>query len=175
MAEEQINYERDTKLDYDALDVEWWRQADLARQYAKHLKNVRSECRRLEEKKKVVRSELIDKINRNPKHYTAKDKPNATDIEAAYRRQEEYKDVVEELLDKQEELDYAELVYKEIAITRKYSLEWLGKFWLGEYFAGPSMPRNLAEEIKSFAEKQKERRKEANKAIKMNRNDKKQE
>ncbi len=169
-----INYERDTQLDYDALDVEWWKQADLARRYAKHLKNIKSKVWRLEEKKKTIRSELIDQINRNPKPYTAKDKPNATDIEAAYRRQERYKHVAEELLDKQEELEYAEMVYKEIAYTRKDQLREMVKLWLGEYFAGPSMPRNLTDEIKAFNERKKEQRKEANKAIKLNRNSKKQ-
>jgi len=168
-----INYERDTKIDYDALDVEWHRQADLVRRYAKHLKNVKAEAKRLEQQQKTVRAELIDEINRNPKHYTSKDKPNATDIEAAYRRQQEYKDITERLLDKEEELDYAQMVFKQIDYTRNKSLEELVKLWLGEYFAGPSMPRNLAQEITKFAEKQKQR-KEANKTIKMNRNKKKE-
>jgi hypothetical protein len=149
-----IDYERDCKIDYDDLDTEWVEQADLARRYAKHLSHLRSKVRKLEEEKKTIRSEIIDAINRNPEEFTGKTKPNSADIEAAYRRQKKYKEKMNEVLDAQEELDYAELAYQEIAWTKKKALEQLVTLHGQQYFAGPSMPRNLEKEMERKKKRQ---------------------
>jgi hypothetical protein len=163
-----IDYERDCKIDHDNLDIEWIEQPELARKYAKYLAHVRSEVNKLEEEKKIVRADLIDKINRNPEEYTSKTKPNASDIEAAYIREDEFKQIQQELIEKKEELEYAELAYQQVAWSRKKSLEWISQLWMAEYFSGPKAPRDLNSRI----EKKRQNSKEANKSISLNRKSK---
>jgi hypothetical protein len=165
MKEKGIDYKRDVKIDFDNLDLEWVDQAELARKYAEHLKGLKGEVRRLEEKKKTVRSELIDKINRDPDKYTGKERPNAADIEAAYRVDKEYKEVVEELLDAQEEAEYGEWVYNEISFTKKKSLEQLVQLYISQYFAGPSIPRNIREEYAKRKEEREGKQRNVNEGI----------
>jgi len=141
-----MNYERDTRIDVDALDTEWADQADLARKYAKHLTNTKAEVSRLEERKKTKRSELIVKANKNPLELLNKKSPNAGDIEAYYRTDREYIQIVKELIDLQEEAEFEELAFQEIAWTRKKALENLVTLHGQQYFAGPKVPRDLSKE-----------------------------
>lgn len=165
MREQEIDYKRDVKIDFDNLDLEWIDQPELARKYAKHLTSLKREVGRLEEKKKTIRSELIDLVNRNPEKYTGKKSPNAADIEAAYRRDKEYQKTVEELLDAQEEAEYGEYVYNEISFTKKKSLEQLVQLYISQYFAGPNVPRNLMEEFKRKRKEQEEKQRSVNEGI----------
>jgi len=151
----EIDYERDVKIDEQALDTEWLEQAPLARRYAKHLADCKNQVRQLEEKKKTIRSELINEVNKDPKMVLGKDKPNAADIEAYYRTHSDYKEVTEELNEAQYELDYAELAYQQIAWTRKKTLENLVILHGQQYFAGPSTPRDISKEWEQH-EKQKQ-------------------
>jgi hypothetical protein len=139
----EINYEKDIRIDEDQLDVEWIEQPELAIKYAKHVAQLRTKVRNLEEEKKSIRSELIIFANENPEDCTGKQKPNAGDLEAYYRTQPGYKEVIDDLLQAQEELEFAELAFQEISWTRKNALENLVKLHAQQYFAGPSVPRDL--------------------------------
>lgn len=143
---EDLDYEKDMRIDPDALDVEWLDQAPLATRYGQHVADLRRQVARLEEKKKTVRSELIQRANEDPKGCCGKDKPNAADIEAFYRVQKEYREVAEDLLETQYELEFAEVAKNEIAFTRKAALENLVRLHGQQYFAGPSVPRDLSRE-----------------------------
>jgi hypothetical protein len=162
MKEKEINYKEDVKIDFDNLDLEWVDQPELARRYARHLSSLKREVGRLEEKKKTIRSALINEINRDPAKYTGKDRPNAADIEAAYRTDKEYIETVEELLDAQEEAEYGEHVYNEISFTKKKALEQLVQLYISQYFAGPSVPRNLREEYMKKKEEMEKKQKAVN-------------
>ena len=142
-----LDYEKDTHIDATALDVEWLEQAELARKYGKHIAGLRRNVRRLEEKKKTIRSELILQVNNDPQALIGKAKPNANDIEAYYRTESVYKEAVEELNDAYEELEHGENAKNEIAFTRKKALENLVILHGQMYFAGPAVPRNLSKEI----------------------------
>jgi hypothetical protein len=165
MKEKEINYAGDVKIDFDNLDLEWMDQPELARRYAKHLSSLKSEVRRLEEKKKTIRSALINEINRDPVTFTNKKSPNANDIEAAYRTDKGYIETVEELLDAQEEAEYGEYVYNEISFTKKKSLEQLVQLYISQYFSGPSVPRNLREEYLKRKDEMEEKQKKVNEGI----------
>ena len=141
-----MDYEKDITIDENALDIEWLDQASLALKYAKHLTQLKARVARLEEKKKTKRSELILEVNENPIELMNKKTPNAADIEAYYRTDEEYKEIVKELLLVQEEAEFAELAFQEIAWTRKKSLEYLVILHGQQYFAGPKIPRDLSKE-----------------------------
>lgn len=158
------DYESATKIDHENLDVEWVQQAETARYWGKHVAKLRSQVRRLEQKKKTIEAELNEKINNHPESYTNKAKPNADDVKAAIHRQKEHQDVIIELLDKRDELEYAEIAYQEIAYTKKKSLEELVELYREQYFAGPKEARNLQNEVK----KREQNRKQANRAISQN-------
>lgn len=142
----ELNYEKDIQIDESALEVEWLGQSSLSLRYAKHLSYLRGQTARLEEMKKITRSELILKVNKDAEKLIGKKSPNANDIEAYYRTQKEYQEVVEELLLVKEELEYAELAYQEIAWTRKKALENLVILHGQRYFAGPDSPRDISKE-----------------------------
>lgn len=148
----ELNYEKDIEIDESALDVEWLNQARLSIRYAKNQAYWNDKVRRLEEKKKTYRSTLINLANGDPKGCTNKDKPNAADIEAFYRADDAYIKIIQELLDAEDEKEWAELAYKEISYTRKAALENLVKLHAAQYFAGPSAPRDLTYENQKKAE-----------------------
>lgn len=142
----EINYDEDMRIDESALDVEWLGQAQLAIRYARHLAACADKVRHLEEQKKTKRSEIIVLVNSDPDTYCGKSKPNAADIEAAYRTDSGYIRIIEQLLVAQGELQFAELARSEIAFTRRQALENLVKLHGQQYFAGPSVPHDLSKE-----------------------------
>lgn len=140
-----MNYEEDVQIDETALDVEWLEHGALALRYARHAAQCAAEVRRLEEVKKTIRSELILEVNANPE-LIGKKSPNAGDIEAYYRSHPRYQKAVEKVLAAQEEAEFAEVAKNEICFTRKKALEMLVQLHGQQYFAGPRIPRDLAEE-----------------------------
>jgi hypothetical protein len=153
----EINYEKDIHIDEDQLDVEWIEQPELAMKYAKHVAQLRTKVYQLEEEKKVTRSELIVEANEDPEGCTGKAKPNANDLEAYYRTQDSYKEVIDDLLAAKEELEFAELAFQEISWTRKNALENLVKLHAQQYFAGPSVPRDLNMKRAEYNKKKQEK------------------
>lgn len=144
-----LNYEEDIKIDESALDIEWLEQAALSLKYGRHLSNLKSIQRQLEEKKKTTRSELVLKVNKNAEILIGKKSPNAGDIEAFYRNDPGYKAVIEKLNVAIEEAEFADIAYQQISWTRKAALENLVKLNGQQYFAGPSMPRDLTKEVEN--------------------------
>jgi len=144
---ENLDFTKDKRIDETGLDVEWLGQAELAIAYGKHVAELRTKVRNLEEKKKTTRSELILQVNNDPQRLIGKTKPNANDIEAYYRTESVYKDTVLELNAAYEELEHAENAKNEICFTRKKALENLVILHGQMYFAGPSVPRDLHHEV----------------------------
>jgi len=144
----KLNYERDMLIDQSGLDVELLQQASLALKYGKHHAQLKLQVDKLQERKKTLRSELIQEANRDPEKCCSKTKPNASDIEAYYRAHSDYQELIEELLQTEYELQYAGIAKWEIAVTRKEALQYLVKLHGQQYFAGPSIPRDLDEEWK---------------------------
>ena len=144
-----MNYEEDIRIDETALDIEWFEQAALAIRYGKHYAFCRKKFTEADEKVKVVRAGLIKRANSDPVKFCKKDKPNAADIEAYYRKHPDHLAAKEEWIKAQYELDMAEIAKNEISFTRKVALENLVKLYLGGYFAGPKVPRNLFEELRN--------------------------
>jgi len=166
-----MNYEQDLFIDPNALDVEWLGQANLALKYAKHLSSLRKRVNVKDEEKKTLRSELILKVNSDAEELIGKKSPNAGDIEAYYRTSRKYQRIVNELLDLQEELEFAELAFQEIAWTRKKALENMVTLHGQQYFAGPNIPRNLSKE---WEDKQRQKKTDAGIAGKLQRTKRKE-
>jgi len=142
----ELDYEKDIEIDESALDVEWLDQANLALRYGRHYVALRRQVQLAEERVKTIRSDLIAEANEDPEGKLGKSKPNASDIEAYYRRSEVYRKAKTDLIDKEYELGYAEIAKNEISFTRKAALENLVTLHGQQYFAGPRIPRNLSKE-----------------------------
>jgi len=141
-----LDFDRDSDIDEQALDVEWLEQTRLAVKYAKNSAYWNDKVRRLEERKKIIRSQIIIRANKSPSKTLGKDKPTASDFEAYYRSQPEYIEAVDALNDAMEEAEYAEIAKNEICYTKKKALENLVILHGQQYFAGPSVPRDLSQE-----------------------------
>lgn len=158
----ELDYDKDSEIDETALDVELLEQGNLARKYAKHLVHIRKLEKKAHEKVKTLRSELIGKTAAEPLETTGKKSPNAGDIEAYYRRDEEYKTAKQDWIEAFAELEYAEQAQKEISYGRRKSIEGLITLHGQQWFAGPKVPRNLTEAREA-------RQKEANAKVRMKR------
>jgi hypothetical protein len=143
-----MQYEEDMKIDETALDVEWLNQPILAMKYGRHY----ADCFRLhqqaEENLKVVKAELIKKINDDPDKYLGVGvKATGPNVEACYRDRKEHKVAKEQWIAAQFELNIAAAVKSEISFSRKAALENLVILHGQSYFAGPKMPRDLTSEV----------------------------
>lgn len=147
-----MDYKTDVQIDETALDVEWLEQSSLAMRYGTHYAFCKKKLTEAEEKVKFIRSQLIKKANLNPLKYCKKDKPNAPDIEAYYRTHPDHIAAKDAWITAQYECDIAEIAKNEISFTRKNALENLVKLYLGGYFAGPKVPRDLFKEVRNRKE-----------------------
>lgn len=145
--EEELDYTEDMRIDEDALDVEWLNQASLSMKYGKMYAKARKELTLAEENIKVVRAELIAKANDDPDTCLGDGvKPTGPNIEAYYRNHRKHKAAKDAWVEAQYNCNMAEIAKNEISFTRKAALEALVQLHGQQYFAGPSIPRNLHEE-----------------------------
>jgi len=148
-----INYEQDMDIDETALDVEWLNQASLAMKYGKLWAKSREILTRAEENIKVTRAQLIQDVYHDPDLCLGKgNKPTAINIEAYYRTHEDHIEAKEEWVQAQYEFNMAEVAKWEISNTRRLALENLVRLHGQQYFAGPSVPHDLAD-IRELKEK----------------------
>ena len=141
-----MNYEKDLRIDVDALDTEWADQPALALKYCRHYAECVKELQEAEEEIKITRSELIKEANENPVGCCDKEKPNAGDIEAYYRNHDRHKKAKEQMIVLQYEVNMAESAKNEFSFSRKAALENLVILHGQQYFAGPKVPRDLSKE-----------------------------
>jgi hypothetical protein len=143
-----MNYEKDMRIDESSLDVEWLEQAELAIKYGQIWAEAHKKLLEADEKIKIIKAELIKKVNKNPKDTIGKDKPTDSDKEAYYRTHPQHIKAVQEFIDAQYEYDMVGVAKNEVSFTRKSALENLVTLFGQSYFAGPSVPRNIQIERK---------------------------
>lgn len=136
---EDFNYEEELTIDPDALDMEWLEQPKLFMKYSKAHADAAATVRELEEKLKVIRSDII---LRNQKKggdiKTTKD-----NLEAMYRVDALHEQTKREWVrasHRADILDGAVYAFHQ----RKAALEHLVILHGQNYFAGPRVPRDLA-------------------------------
>lgn len=140
-----MHFEKDITIDESALDIEWINQPTLALKYSKNWAKKANELNKLEEGIKLIRSELIYEVTSDPEKYLGKgSKTTGPVIEAYYRNHKRHKEQKDKIVQAQYDLNIAESAKKEISITRKVALENLVKLLGLNYFAGPSIPRDLS-------------------------------
>jgi len=140
-----MDYEKDIRIDETALDVEWLDQPRLMMQYARHAADTKRDVDLVKEQLDLTRAELDKEIRSNPEDYDISGKITESVISNTIITQPEYKKTAKEYSDAKFEYDVAQAAVRAVD-QRKTALENLVKLYGQQYFAGPSVPRNLNKE-----------------------------
>lgn len=155
-----IDYERDIQIDETALDVEWLQQPHLMLRYSQHAVEMRKKLDLAKEKLDLVRAELDSEIRKDPEKFGIA-KLTESAIQAAILQNPRYIEANRELIDAKYEADIARSAVEAFQ-QRKDALENLVRLFGMQYFAGPSVPRDLHEEWEAFKQK---RNKDTNRKV----------
>lgn len=158
----EINYEQDMKIDETALDVEWLEQPRLMIKYAKEAAQAKTELDHAKEAVEVKKAELDKDIRSNPEKYDIS-KITETAVQNTIALQPEYQQAMEEYVNAKYEADMAKYAVQAIQ-DRKEALENLVKLYGQQYFAGPSVPRDISKEWE-----QREKQRQADKKVQVRR------
>ena len=139
-----MNYEQDMTIDPDSLDVEWIEQPRLMLQYSRHAAKTRLEVERKKEELDIVRAGLDMKIRVDPEKYDIV-KLTESVVSSTIITQKEYMVANEEFLLLQYESNMVQGAVRALE-GKKTALENLVKLHGQQYFAGPSVPRDLSKE-----------------------------
>ena len=132
------NYNDDISINPDALDIEWTKQAHTFFKYAELLAAAKKKVNRIEQKVKVIRSQLLMEA----REAGAK---NASQEEAYYRTRPNHQEAKKEWIDAQYEADILDAAVFALH-QKKAALENLVRLQGQNYFAGPSVPRDIGKE-----------------------------
>ena len=152
--EEKINYQEDIEIDNSALDVEWLRQASLTFKFCKIEANIKREIDIKEVVLGLIRADLDKQIRMNPEEFEITTKLTETVINNTILEDDEYKRCFRVLLEQKYELAVAKAAVKSID-SKKTALESLVKLHGQQYFAGPSVPRDLSKEWEAKEQQEK--------------------
>ena len=141
-----IDYEKDTKIDPDALDLECLGQADLMMKYSRHCADMEDVRDRAKENLEFVKAEMDSDIRKNPENYKL-EKVTDKAVESLIPLQDHYRSASIAYLDAKHEYNVARGAVDAIE-GRKSMLESLIKLHGQSYFAGPNVPRDLNREKK---------------------------
>ncbi len=152
------DYENDIQIDESGLDVEWLRQPKLMFFYAKMVAELRRTLDRRKERLNIVKAELDRKIRQNPADFDI-EKITETAVSNTILTQEAYKEASADIIDTNYELSIAQAACSALN-DKRTALENLVRLYGQQYFAGPSVPRNITKEWE-----QREKQKQANTKI----------
>ena len=155
-----MNYENDIKIDETSLDVEWLQQPSLMMKYAEQVSRAQADTEIMKQDLDILKAEIDKKIRANPEKYEIA-KITESVILNTIIQQKEYQEANIEYIEAMYELNMTKNAVKAID-GKKTSLENLVKLHGQQYFAGPSVPRDLSKEWK-----EKEKTKNSNKKIKI--------
>ena len=139
-----MNFAKDVEIDQDALDVEWLEQPRRMHKYATLAANARFKLDLAKERLDIGRAEIDKDVRANPEKYGLK-KDTETAVQNAILLTHVYQDLNAAYLDAKNELEIARIAVQAIE-QRKDSLENLVRLHGMNYFAGPSVPRDLSKE-----------------------------
>jgi len=158
----ELDFDNDMSIDPDELDIAILEQANLASKYGRNLANCEKIAKQAAEKIKTVRANLSVECNQDPDSCLGKgNKATAVNVEAYYRSHSDHIEAKQEWIEAEANKEWAKIAYDAIAYQRKKSLELLVQLLQMEYFAGPSMPKNLGEAWKEKQSKNQEKGLEA--------------
>lgn len=157
-----MNYEEDITIDPDSLDVEWMEQPRLMIKYSRHAAQMRKALDEAKQNLDIAKAEADKSLRNHPEKYGLS-KVTDTAVANQILIHPKYKEAYSEYLDAKYESDMA--ISAVVAFEqRKSALENLVRLHGQQYFAGPSLPRDLSKEWE-----QKQKQKESNAKIKITR------
>ena len=159
-----MNYEKDLTIDPDSLDTEWLDQPRLMLRYASHASKLKMEVERAKEKLDIIRADLDKKIRVAPEEFGIV-KLTESVITSTIITQVKFKAGNEAFLEVAYEANMAQGALRALE-GKKTALENLVKLHGQQYFAGPSVPRDLSKE---WEIKEKQRESDAGVASKLKR------
>lgn len=158
----ELQYEKDVKIDPDALDVCWLEQADLMRRYAVHAAQTERELDNAKEALDTGKAEIEMLIRADPASWGL-EKVTEGAIQSTIQLQDQYEELNTRYIDAKYEHNVARAAVRAIE-QRRAALENLVQLLKASYFAGPKEIRDLTEEKVKH-----ERDKKANAQVKMKR------
>lgn len=145
LAEEGLSYKRDMSIDPNALDVEWCEQANLLMRYCEAVAVEKANVGALEERKAVVSAEVAQNMRLNPREYGLEKMTEAA-IPSLLTQDERIQSVNQDLAKARFRLEILQGAVRSIE-HRKSALEYMVQLYGKQYFAGPSVPRDLGSEF----------------------------
>jgi len=139
-----MDFEADVSIDETSLDVEWLEQPRLMLSYAKNAAVRKADFDRAKENLEVVKAQLDHSIRENPEVF-AVIKITETVVQNTIHLQKEYEEAYERYTTAKYELEIALAAVRAIEQKRS-ALENLVRLHGQQYFAGPSVPRDLSAE-----------------------------
>jgi len=140
----ELNYASDLKIDEDALDLELLEQASLFMRYAKNYAETRRVLDEEKQRLDIVKADIDKQIREHPEKFKV-EKITEGAIQSAILTEGTYNIAYKKYLDAKFESDMASNAVQAFS-QRKDALENLVRLYIANYFAGPSVPRDLSKE-----------------------------
>lgn len=138
------NYEQDIEINPEALDVAWLEQPRLMLQYSKNSAKMRRELDMAKQELDIAKAEADRKIRESPEDFGLV-KVTEASVSNAILNEDGYKDAYAIYLSTKYESDMAQGAVNAFE-HRKSALENLVRLYGQQYFAGPSIPRDINKE-----------------------------
>lgn len=148
---EQNEFQQDKSIDPNQLDIECVRQAEIFHKWADRSARATAVVERTKFKRDVVEAQMEIAVRKDPQAYDIL-KPTEGAIKAIVHVSNKYLKAYEAYLDAREEsklLDVAVATMEQ----KKRMLEVLITLHGQQYFAGPSVPHDLAADYQEYMEK----------------------
>lgn len=155
-----MDYEKDMYIDENALDVEWLEQPSLMGKYTANLAKTRRRYDEAQEKVSIIKAHLERAIRKDPEKFDL-EKVTESAIQSAILVQEKFQEANQKVIEARYENQMAQGAVQAVE-QRKQALENLIRLLGLNYFAGPTISRDLLSE-----RQQRARVAESNKSIKI--------
>jgi hypothetical protein len=142
-----MNYEDDLSIDESALDVEWLEQPQLMFKYARYCAELEKVADEAKDKLEYVKAEVERDIRESPEKYGIVKITEAV-VAGTILLQEKYKGALVEYNKAKFDAKVSGGAVRSFD-QRKTALENLVRLNGQQYFAGPTVPRNLHEEYEA--------------------------
>lgn len=137
-------FEKDTQINPEALDVEWIRQPALVAKYAQASAYAKDAVSRAKDNLEVVKAQMDGEIRKDPAKFGV-DKVTEAVVSATILKTGEYQLANDEYLKSKLSADLVQAAT--IALDhKKAALENLVRLMGQQYFAGPREPRDIGQE-----------------------------
>ena len=145
-----MDFEKDVRIDADSLEVEWTRQPELTHKYGLELARARAEADRTKEALALIEAETKAAIRANPAKFGI-EKVTEGAINEAVTISDGYRAATADHLKAKADQDIIQAGLNAI-YAKKDALENLVRLLGQNYFAAPTVPHNITEEVRKRME-----------------------